>query len=434
MTKSRQSALRGLERLAAGKGVGDILAGDPFASEIAHGAVRHLSRLDWIIEQAGRRPKSQIEAPVLNILRLGCYQLIFMPSVPAYAAVSESVETTKRRRPKAAGYVNWLLRRIGPEYRERPRRDEIAGGAEWLSVYYSFPDWISRRWVGRWGEQETGELMSSMNRFPELDLRVNLLKASRADAAAELAGEGGTAREGRYSPAALRVSGIRNVAGIAAFRAGRLYIQDESSQLPSLALAPAAGGRILDACCGVGGKAGHLAEIAADKGAVAALDVDRRRLALLGENMARLGHNSVSPLLGDILKGPPVPGRFDTILVDAPCSSLGIIRRHPEIKWSKRPGDPARLAGRQLAILAKTALLCRPGGLVAYSTCTTEPEENEGVVAAFLAGNADFAVLPITGDAIANLHELLTPEGYIATLPHRHGINGGFTALLQRKS
>lgn len=434
MTKSRRTALRAFGDLLAGRSVGGRLAGDPFASEIAHGAARHLLRLDWIIEQAGGREKSRIDPKTLNILRLGCYQLIFMTSVPAYAAVNESVETAKAVVPKAAGFVNWLLRRVGPDYRDRPRRDEIPESADWLATYFSFPDWVVRRWTSRYGMDGAEELLAAMNRFPDLDVRVNLLNSSREDAAADLKGEEAAVTEGRYSPAALRLRGVRNIAGLPLFAAGGLYIQDESSQLPALALAPRAGERILDACCGVGGKAGHLFEFAGGRADITAVDSDPGRLTLLRENMKRLGHGRVKPVMADILKGfADDGGGFDGILVDAPCSSLGIIRRHPEIKWAKKESDPARFAGKQLAILEKAAELCRPGGRIAYSTCTTEPEENEGVIERFLSRMEGFSAVPISTDTIAHIEDLRTPEGFLVTLPHRHNLNGGFVALLQRR-
>ena len=237
---------------------------------------------------------------------------------------------------------------------------------------------------------------------------------------------------GSFSPVSLSASGGGQITGLAAFREGLFYIQDESSQFPALALAPRKGERILDACAGVGGKATHIAELTGDESEIIAVDPDSRRLDLLGENVERLGIRSVHCRKGDILdESFDAGGPFDRILVDAPCSALGTLRRHPELKWTKRETDPARLAGLQLRLLLRAADLLRPGGLLAYSTCTIEREENEEVVRLFLKKKTRFRPLPPAEGSIGRLADLLTPEGFIATFPHRHGMNGSFVALLQ---
>lgn len=432
MGKDRVAAYQLLGKLLRrpGKG-GREIPPTPLASELAHGVVRHLSRLDWVIGRASHKGMEQVDPDVLDILRLGAYQLLDLPSIPPYAAVSETVDLAKEIAPRAAGFVNWALRRITPDFRDRPRREDIPDPLQRLSTVHSFPAWMVGRWLQRFGEEETDRFLAAMNSFPPLDLRVNRLKADVGEVAGELREAGGTADPGRYSPDCLAAAGAGKVTELAAFTEGRIYIQDEASQLVSIVLAPREGEHILDACAGVGGKSTHLAELAGGGAAVTALDSDGGRLALLKANCRRLGITSVAPLRSDLLRHPFREGAlFDRILVDAPCSSLGIIRRHPEFKWVKEESDIGRFADLQTDLLCRAADLLEEGGILAYSTCTTEEEENGEVVRRFLTLRPRFTVVkPPPG--LLRLEDLLTSEGFIATLPHLHGTNGGFVALLQ---
>jgi 16S rRNA (cytosine967-C5)-methyltransferase len=407
--------------------------GGALASELGYGVLRHRSRLDWIIEHLTERKKSSLSPEVLTILRLGVYQILFTASVPAYAAVSESVQLAKSRAPKAAGFVNWALRRVKPSTGELPRRSDIADPVRWASTFHSFPPWMVQRWRKRFGESETQRLLVAMNTFPPLDLRVNTLRAGVEDVTEELRAAGAEVDPGSYSPVALHLRAHRRLTDLPAFQEGRVYIQDQSSQLVSLLLSPEPGERVLDACAGVGGKASHLAETARDRGEVTAVDPDEGRLRLLGENVRRLGITSITPHREDILSpgfSPAAP--FDKVLVDAPCSSTGIIRRHPEQKWEKREDDIGRFAKLQFRLLEGAARFLAPRGILAYSTCTIEPEENGEVVRRFIRRHRAFEIVPPPAGPVRNLRELTTPEGCVETFPHRHGMNGGFVALLRR--
>lgn len=408
-----------------------------FAAELAHGVVRHLTRVDRAAAAAAGRPVESIAPPALAAARIGVYQLIFTPSVPPYAAVSASVDLARALAPRTAGFVNWLLRRVGPAELAPPAREAFPDSASWLSTLHSFPPWLVRRWLARFGEEEAARLLAAMNEHPPPHARVNTLRSS-VDAAREaLAADGFEADAGRFSPACLHVRGAGALTATGLFRAGAIYLQDESSQLAAPALAPRPGERVLDACAGVGGKTTHLAELAGNGAAIVALDRDRRRLGLLAENAARLGAAGIEPRLGDALDPAILAGeRFDAALVDAPCSALGTIPRHPEVKWAKRASDPRRLGATQLRLLERTATLLAPGGRLVYSTCSTEPEEGEDVVARFLAATPGFAVVDVAAAGIGGIGdagELRTPEGYLRSWPHRHGIGGAFVALLARR-
>jgi 16S rRNA (cytosine967-C5)-methyltransferase len=409
-----------------------------FAAEIAHGVVRHLSRVDWVVANAAGKEIGKIVAPALAAARIGVYQLLFTPSVPPYAAVSASVDLARTLAPQTAGFVNWLLRRVGPEAAALPRREDFGDETAWLATFHSFPHWLVRRWVKRLGQAQAAQLLEAMNVHPPPHLRVNRLRGEPVAAGAALAAAGFEVVPGRFAPDALRVRGAGALTETTLFREGVIYFQDESSQLAALVLMPRAGERILDACTGVGGKATQIAELSGNGAIVVAVDQDSGRLARLAENARRLGAAGIEQRRGDLLDPSTCAGeRFDAVLLDAPCSALGTIPRHPEIKWAKRASDPKRLAELQLRLLERSADLLAPGGRIVYSTCSTEPEEGEGVVGRFLAAHPGFGVTRIVGAGpggadILNAGELSTPEGFLRAWPHRHGIGGTFVALLAR--
>jgi len=418
----------------------DVTALDPrderFAAEIAHGVVRHLSRIDWIVAHAAGKEIERIVPPALAAARIGVYQLLFTPSVPAYAAVSASVDLARTLAPQAAGFVNWLLRRVGADAVNQPQRGDFSDDLAWLATYHSFPHWLVRRWVKRLGTSEAAHLMEAMNSHPPPHLRVNRLRATPETVADALAAAGFETAPGRYAPHALQVRGAGALTGTAPFREGSIYLQDESSQLAALVLMPRAGERILDACAGVGGKSTQIAELSGNGATIIAVDQDSARLARLAENAGRLGALGIEPRRGDLLDQATCAGeRFDAVLLDAPCSALGTIPRHPEIKWSKRASDPKRLAELQLRLLERSADLLAPGGRVVFSTCSTEPEEGEEVITRFLKTHPGYRVAKIgaqtpAGAEISNREELLTSRGFLRAWPHRHGIGGAFVALL----
>ena len=410
-----------------------------FAAEIAHGVVRHLSRVDWIVAHAAGKEIERIVPPALAAARIGVYQLLFTPSVPAYAAVSASVDLARTLAPQTAGFVNWLLRRVGEDAANQPQRADFSDELAWLATFHSFPHWLVRRWVKRLGAAEAARLLEAMNTHPPPHLRVNRLRATPDEVSDALVAAGFEIESGRFAPDALRVRGAGALTETASFREGAIYFQDESSQLAALVLAPRAGERILDACTGVGGKATQIAELSGNGATIVAVDQDSGRLARLAENARRLGAKGIESRRGDLLD-PATCGdeRFDAVLLDAPCSSLGTIPRHPEIKWAKKASDPKRLAELQLRLLERSADLLVPGGRIVFSTCSTEPEEGEEVITRFLKTRPGFRVAkigaqPPAAGEIGNIDELLTSRGFLRTWPHRHGIGGAFVALLTNK-
>ena len=409
-----------------------------FAAELAHGVVRHLSRIDWIVAHAAGKEIERIVPPALAAARIGIYQLLFTPSVPVYAAVSASVDLARTLAPQTAGFVNWLLRRVGEAAVNQPQRGDFSDELAWLATFHSFPHWLVRRWVKRLGASEAAQLLEAMNTHPPPHLRVNRLRATPDEISDALVAAGFEIEPGHFSPDAVQVRGAGALTETAPFREGSIYLQDESSQLAALVLSPRAGERILDACTGVGGKATQIAELSGNGASVVAVDQDSGRLARLAENARRLGTEGIEPRRGDLLDPATCADeRFDGVLLDAPCSSLGTIPRHPEIKWAKKASDPKRLAELQLRLLERSAGLLSPGGRIVFSTCSTEPEEGEEVITRFLKSHRDLRVAKIGAQSpapgeIKNIQDLLTSRGFLRSWPHRHGIGGAFVALLMR--
>ena len=399
-------------------------------TELFYGVLRHRSALDWRLAACSKRHLARLAPPTLTLLRLGAYQLLFLSRVPASAAVNETVALTKRlSAPTDVGFVNAVLRTLDRRRHELIVPDLLERPLDHLTAEHSHPVWLVRRWLKRFGMQRTLHLCRANNAIPPMTLRVNTLVTTRERLLDVLRQEGVEAAPCAVSPQGVVIRGTPPTA-TRAFAQGWYYVQDEAAQLVGLAVAPRSGERVLDACAAPGGKSIHLAELMGDHGEVVAADVKPDRLGLVVENCRRMGIKSVRTAAADLTQASDVArlGRFDRILVDAPCTGLGVLRRHPEAKWHKTEGLIARYAATQRAILDQVAPLLTPGGVLVYSTCSTEREENEEVVAEFLRTHRGWvsddlrAVLP----AAAAL--LVTPQGHFLTLGNAWDMDCFFAA------
>jgi 16S rRNA (cytosine967-C5)-methyltransferase len=409
------------------------------ATQIAYGVLRWRGRLDWIIGQAAARSMQRIALPVRCVLRAAAYQLLFLERVPAYAAVDQAVRQARDLAgARVPGFVNGVLRQIARTRGEVPYPDPASDPAGYLAAYASLPRWIAERWVARLGLPEATELALASNTTPPVTYMANLLKASPEGARRALQEDLGPMVPGRWAPGTF--SGGAGAAGppgeARALREGLACVMDEAAVLPVHLLDLRPGERVLDACAGGGGKAAVAAGMLQGKGLIVALEPQAQALRRLREACARLGLACVHPVQGEaqragaFLRAAPA-GDFDAVLVDAPCSGLGTLRRHPEIKWRATPGHIAELAALQEAILGGVARCVRPGGVLVYATCTTEPEENEEVVEVFLNDHPDFW-LEDSRPFLPGPAASLAAKGYLRTWPHRHGIDGFFAARLRR--
>ena len=416
------------------------------AVEIAYGVMRRLGTIDWRLAPVLDKPLDHLPAAMQMVLRMGAYQLLFLDRIPPSAAVSESVKLEKAQRHTLkrdwSGFINAVLRALirepGPPW---PSIETHA--CQRLAVRYSVPEWLSRRWLDRWGIDRAAAACEQASMIPPVTLRINRLQIARNDFLTRLQEGGLTACATDISPMGVALQEGGAVPSIPGFSAGDFYVEDEAAQLipPLLDVQP--GDLVLDACAAPGGKATHLAELMNDTGRIYAVDRSAARLKLLEENRSRLQHTSLVPFLAD-LRSPSWsraisqdvgqgqgPVRFDRILVDAPCSGLGVLRRHPEAKWRKSSEQFERHQALQLQILDSTALCLRPGGVLVYSTCSTEAEENEAVIEHFLRSHADFrreSVAPWLPEAA---HHFVTERGDLSTIGNPNLMDAFYAARLK---
>jgi 16S rRNA (cytosine967-C5)-methyltransferase len=360
------------------------------ATDIVLGTLRSRAALDHVIAWAGRRSAPDFDPDVLDVLRAATYQLMQLDRVPASAAVNDAVDLTKAiGRRSASGAVNAILRAISRN-RQRLPLPGPGDGIDYLSVTLSHPRWLVERWVARMGPDRALAWVTFNNEPPPLVIRANRLDATREEVAARLAREGIETEPTRFAPEGLVVrSSLPRVA--AALQLSWFAAQDESSQLVGAYVAPAPSSRVLDACAAPGSKTTQLAAAMLNRGVLVATDLRPRRLRALGAMLRQSGARA-HVVQADAEIGMPFDASFDIVLVDAPCSSLGTIRRDPDVRWRGSEGELGAHAERQGRILAGAARSVRPGGLLVYSTCSSEPEENAGVIEAFLASAPWFAL------------------------------------------
>jgi 16S rRNA (cytosine967-C5)-methyltransferase len=406
------------------------------AAEIVHGALRWQRSVDHLVEQFARRPLAKIDADVLIILRLSLYQILHLDRVPASAIVDDAVNLTRgARKQSASGFVNAVLRSM---LRERPRlplppRPDDPGDRDaairYLGVTHSHPDWLIRRWLDRHGFEAVERWVRFNNDTPPLTLRANRLRVDRHTLRAMLAADGIETDATPYSPDGLIVTSGNPLRRP---MEGTFFVQDEASQLITLAVGARPGERVLDLCASPGGKTTALAADMKDSGLLIASDVRARRVSLLHDTVRTSGARHVH-VLHVAPEGPlPFTGRFDRVMVDAPCSGLGTIRRDPDIRWRRSDTELAALAHGQVRLLHRAAEVVRPGGRLVYATCSSEPEENEAVVDQFLREQPAFTTVDLRGES-AILDPLLDENGMLRTLPFNHGLEAFFAAALVRR-
>ena len=421
--------------------------------ELTYGALRRRATIDWRLEPVLDKPLLRLPVAVQMVLRLGAYQLLFLDRIPQSAAVNESVNLAKAFTGTVGrdwgGFVNAVLRallRHPPE--PWPSMDHDAAQA--LAVRYSIPGWLSRRWVERLGLASAEAACEGVSVAPPMTLRVNRLVTTR-EALLEIFAQAGIAAK----PTSVSLSGILldeggPVSSLPGFQEGAFYVEDEAAQLIPLLLDPQPGDIVLDACAAPGGKSTHVADLMQNKGTIYAVDRKETRLDLVRSNCRRLGVQIVVPIVGDIREprewfpmiktagsssmkkarvGEP---SIDRILVDAPCSGLGVLRRHPEAKWRKDEQALPRHQALQCQILEAVAPCLRPGGVLVYSTCSTEPEENEDVIERFSRAHREFqreSVVPWLPPAA---REFVTEQGALSTVGNRFSMDGFYAARLRK--
>ncbi len=400
-----------------------------FILELVYGTLRNRSRLDWALNQLSLQPLHKTDPLTRNILRLGAYQLLFLDRVPSSAAVNTSTELAKSH-GKKPGYVNGLLRNL-----DRKRNAIVYPGpadpVRQLAVLYSHPEWLVKRWVKRYGAELVTSLLLENNHPAPLVVRTNSLRTTRNGLKAAFASQGVETRETRYAPAGIEILASPGLRSVPAYDRGWFIVQDEAAQLISFLLSPLPGETVLDACAAPGGKTTHLAEFMQNKGTVVALENDSRRMTRISENSQRLGTTVIVPVQGDARNFRE--GKFDKILIDAPCSGLGVLRRHPDGRWSKNEQIIGARVIIQRQILENCSGLLKPGGALVYATCTTEPEENEEVIENFLAKHPEFTLDDPRLYLPASAGKLVDNRGIFRTFPDESAMDGFFGVRMVKK-
>lgn len=403
-----------------------------FMTELVYGVLENQIYIDYVIEIFSTVKLKKIHPMTLNLLRLGIYQILFLDRIPQAAAVNESVKLAKKYAKRSSGFINGILRSIirSPERIKLP--DVKQKPVAFLSIKYSHPLWMVRQFLDHFSYEFTEALLAANNCTPELSMRVNTLKTTFSDCVNALENQGIKVTQSAHLEEALRVKGVASLTELDLFQRGHLYIQDFGSMLIGRVVDPQPGQMVVDVCSAPGGKATHLAQLMNNQGQILARDIYPHKVKLIRGNAARLGASIVKPEAFDALEvDSKLIEQADRVLVDAPCSGLGIIRRKPEIKYRKKPEDITAITGLQLKILQNAAQYVKPGGSLVYSTCTIDFRENDGVVNRFLEENSGFQL----EDLGKQYRELIPgePQGKMVQLyPNVHGTDGFFMAKLHR--
>jgi 16S rRNA (cytosine967-C5)-methyltransferase len=404
-------------------------------TELVYGTLRWQRLLDWHLGRVVHRPVPELPGWLRALLRSSVYQLAFLDRIPARAVVHEAVELAKGRRPAgASAFVNGVLRALAAVARPWPAPEAAAIGdaVDALAVRTSQPTWLLRRWVARYGQADAAALAAALNTRPPMVVRANPLRATTAELVGALADGGARVEPCRYAPDGFRVHGGGDPRAWKPLRVGWCAVQDEAAILVGHAVGPHPGETVADVCAAPGTKTTHLAQLMANRGRILATDRHPGRLERARAACAAMGASIVETVPGGVeALARRVGPVCDRVLVDAPCSNLGVLRRNPDAKWRRQAGDLAALAAVQRSILAAAAPLVRPGGVLVYATCSLEPEENEEVVAEFRSHWPAFVPDPIP---VPVPRECLVAPEWLQMVPHRHDTDGFTVARLRRQA
>ncbi len=415
--------------------------------ELVYGVLRRQETIDWTLGAFLDKPLHKLPVVVQMLLRLGAYQLLFLDRIPPSAAVNETVLLAKAQAKKLgrdwSGLVNAVLRnitRVAP-----PLPDAATHPAHSLSIRYGLPVWLIERWLAKLGFEHAESVCRASSTVPSVTLRVNSQRLTRDEFLERLRQAGVPVHPTTVSPVGVVLEKGQDVRSLPGFSTGDFYVEDEAAQLIPPILDPQPGESILDACAAPGGKATHLAGLMGDRGTIYAVDRQASRLDLLRQNCRRLGIQSVVPIVGDVRKsaewskmmtcrshvrdGSPV---FNRILLDAPCSGMGVLRRHPEAKWRKDSLAFARHRKLQLEILASVAPCLRPGGVLVYSVCSAETEETEEVLDRFCEDYPGWIRESVAPWLPPTALQFVTARGALSTLCNSVGMDGFYAVRLRK--
>lgn len=407
------------------------------ATELVYGTLRHLLKIDYILGRLLSRPFVTLKTPVKSVLRLSLYQLLFLHDIPPRAVCHSAVEQIKHSQYSGlAPLVNGVLRSFLRNQNEIKFPDPVSKPAENLCLEYSHPLWLVRRWLAVFGPEVTTRILHAGNEQPPLTWRVNRRMTNAVEVIKELAQQEVQSRPGLFLEEAVFVENPGEpVEKLPLFQSGRIFVQDESAMLVAHLVNPRPDEFIVDLCAAPGGKSTHLAELMDDRGEIISVDNHPHKINLIRDNAGRLNLTIIKPVLGDARTFSLTEDRLaDAVLVDAPCSGTGVLRRRVDARYRRRPEDIRELVEIQQAILDRAATLVKPGGRLVYSTCTLEPEENQEQIQSFLGRHPEFEL----ADFRAFLPEKITQFAYapdskwLTILPIPGGGDGFFMGRLEK--
>ena len=402
---------------------------------LVFGVLRKREAIDWIIDEFSNIDLNKISINLLYILRIALFQIIYMDRIPVFAAINTSVDIAKKLAGrKKAGFINAVLRKASTSYTKISLPDSNTNPSKFISVKYSIPLWLTKKWIGVFGFENTQKLGSQINTIPYITIRTNTLKTKRQNLLQKLSLKVNSIQKTDYAQEGLSFSSPDvPIHELGEFKQGLFQVQDEAAQIITHFLEPKPGEKILDACAGFGGKTGHIAQVMENRGVIVAVDTGGKKLDSLKRDMQKLGIDIVMTKTINILKTTikDFDFYFDRVLIDAPCTGFGVLRRNPDTKWKRSKNDIIRLGAKQKKMLNAAANLVKPGGILVYAVCSCEKEENENVIDKFLEKRADFSIdKNFKSD---RYEQFVTQEGFLKTYPHINSMDGFFAARLIRK-
>ena len=404
-------------------------------TELVYGILRWKGYLDWYIQQFLDK-KRKLPIGLQNILRMGAYQSLYLTQIPDYAIVNECVNlAVKNKFPHHRSFVNGVLRNIlRKRMLEKPFPIE-ANPVKRLSIIHSHPEWMVQLFLKEYGESTTAKILEANNLIPPLTIRINTLKTTSTEFKQRLKSEDIEFQASLILPDALTLLHTSKIRSLPGYLEGLFYVQDTASQLIGYAVAPQPGDTVLDLCSAPGGKSFVMAQLMQNQGTIYAVDINASRLNVLTENAQRLGIHIIRPIVSDSTKAMGFAGikTVDAVLIDAPCSGLGVLRRKIDARWNKEASQLDSLYAIQQTLLEQGKNYVKPGGVLVYSTCTINPGENHTIVQNFLASNPDFHLESLVTIFPPEAHPFVSEKGSMQTFSHRDGMDGMFACRMRRK-
>lgn len=409
-----------------------------FATQLVYGVLRHQNSLDWVLEQFLKGKMAKLKINIMVILRMGVFQIMYMDKVPVSAACNESAKMARKYGHEGiVKLVNGVLRNVARNINDIDWPDIKTNPAKHISLKYSHPEWLVKRWLERFGIEGTINLCKANNKPAKTWIRCNTLKINSDKLISLLSEEGIDCQQSALVPEGIAIAGYDSIERLDSFKQGLFQVQDESSMVVGHVVKPCNDAKVIDACSAPGGKTTHMAQLMNNTGEILALDIHAHKLKLINDNCNRLGIENVTIRHEDATKLPiELSGWADLVLVDAPCSGIGVLGRRADARWKKNVQMLKELPELQLKILDSAAKCVNIGGSLIYSTCSIEPEENIQVVNLFLEKNEDFELDNILGYLPFEPDEQdmeQAKKGHILFLPQIHGTDGFFICRMRRR-